>query len=409
MVIDDGGHLMKLQKPSFEVLWDHVMPGGVYFIEDLDVVPAGVVLNPLPLTLYPLNQLSLNTYPLNTHSRTHPLTHPTFSTHIGEDREVINRDIMGWMDMLASTNYPSHPDWHESKRSNYTRWPWRDMPSNMIGVHVQKIIAVFRKSYTFNATTTAAVLLNKNKASAVITTATAAVAPAAVSTPLYVWDGTSNDKNQTQEHNQLRRIISNTSNNSSSSNSSISSNNISSNNSSISINNISSSTYKPAVLPTSSPSSSSSSSSSWWQWATSSTSPKSPLRKEDRNYFDINYWQIIDRCKLLYQEKTMKPSYATLYCEIMRDFHTSPSSSTSSSTSSSSPASTSSTSFSTSSPSLSASGSQPPRKLRLLLIGSSSGNISLASYLWASFFSGLQSTFYSDVSSYPIYITIIKP
>ena len=41
MVIDDGGHLMKLQQPSFEVLWDHVMPGGVYFIEDLDVVPAG--------------------------------------------------------------------------------------------------------------------------------------------------------------------------------------------------------------------------------------------------------------------------------------------------------------------------------------------------------------------------------
>ena len=73
MVIDDGGHLMKLQKPSFEVLWDHVMPGGVYFIEDLDVVPAGVVLNPLPLTLYPLNQLSLNTYPLNTHYQ-HTLT-----------------------------------------------------------------------------------------------------------------------------------------------------------------------------------------------------------------------------------------------------------------------------------------------------------------------------------------------
>ena len=35
VVIDDGGHTNKQIKNSFDYLWPHVKPGGVYFIEDL--------------------------------------------------------------------------------------------------------------------------------------------------------------------------------------------------------------------------------------------------------------------------------------------------------------------------------------------------------------------------------------
>lgn len=34
-ILDDGGHTMEQQIVSFEVLWPHVVPGGVYAIEDL--------------------------------------------------------------------------------------------------------------------------------------------------------------------------------------------------------------------------------------------------------------------------------------------------------------------------------------------------------------------------------------
>jgi hypothetical protein len=34
-ILDDGGHTMVQQIVSFEVLWPHVMPGGIYAIEDL--------------------------------------------------------------------------------------------------------------------------------------------------------------------------------------------------------------------------------------------------------------------------------------------------------------------------------------------------------------------------------------
>jgi hypothetical protein len=36
-VIDDGGHQNKQIRTSFETLWPHVKPGGLYFIEDLQV------------------------------------------------------------------------------------------------------------------------------------------------------------------------------------------------------------------------------------------------------------------------------------------------------------------------------------------------------------------------------------
>jgi predicted O-methyltransferase YrrM len=35
LVLDDGGHTMEQQIVSFEVLWPHVTPGGIYVIEDL--------------------------------------------------------------------------------------------------------------------------------------------------------------------------------------------------------------------------------------------------------------------------------------------------------------------------------------------------------------------------------------
>ncbi|TVY37583.1 8-demethyl-8-alpha-L-rhamnosyl tetracenomycin-C 2'-O-methyltransferase [Lachnellula cervina] len=35
VIIDDGGHTMDQQRTSLSVLWPHVKPGGVYFIEDL--------------------------------------------------------------------------------------------------------------------------------------------------------------------------------------------------------------------------------------------------------------------------------------------------------------------------------------------------------------------------------------
>jgi hypothetical protein len=34
-ILDDGGHTMEQQIVSFEVLWPHVVPGGIYAIEDL--------------------------------------------------------------------------------------------------------------------------------------------------------------------------------------------------------------------------------------------------------------------------------------------------------------------------------------------------------------------------------------
>lgn len=37
VVIDDGGHHNSEQQTSFDVLWPHVAPGGLYFIEDLHV------------------------------------------------------------------------------------------------------------------------------------------------------------------------------------------------------------------------------------------------------------------------------------------------------------------------------------------------------------------------------------
>ena len=306
--------------------------------------------------------------------------------------------------MLASTKYPSHPDWHESSRNNYTHThhlSWTDLPSRMISVHVQKIIAVFRKSYPLNTTTTtttttpAVVGADKNKVTNKNTNTTTAAAAmtvgvgvvAATATPLYVWDKGSTDENNpsTQTHDHLCLVNNNNNNNSSNNNVSNSNNNSSSSSSTLS----SSSLHKPTVLPTST------TSSSWWQRVTSPTSSKpSPSPPHDNHtHVNTNYWEINDnQCKLLFQEKIMKMSYATLYCEIMRDFQSSPSSSspTSATTSTSSihPSITTTTTATTSSPSTD--GGVRQRKLRLLLVGSSTGsNITLITNLWSTFFAGM--------------------
>jgi hypothetical protein len=37
IIIDDGGHQYHLSHVSFHVLWEHLKPGGIYFIEDLQI------------------------------------------------------------------------------------------------------------------------------------------------------------------------------------------------------------------------------------------------------------------------------------------------------------------------------------------------------------------------------------
>ena len=41
IIVDDGGHTSELSRNSFEVLWKSVKPGGLYFIEDLQVYQFG--------------------------------------------------------------------------------------------------------------------------------------------------------------------------------------------------------------------------------------------------------------------------------------------------------------------------------------------------------------------------------
>jgi hypothetical protein len=36
VIIDDGGHYWAQQKASFEALWEHITPGGIYIVEDLN-------------------------------------------------------------------------------------------------------------------------------------------------------------------------------------------------------------------------------------------------------------------------------------------------------------------------------------------------------------------------------------
>jgi len=48
VVIDDGGHHNVQINTSFDKLWPHVLPGGLYFIEDLQVGKMGGAYSNLP-------------------------------------------------------------------------------------------------------------------------------------------------------------------------------------------------------------------------------------------------------------------------------------------------------------------------------------------------------------------------
>ena len=61
----------------------------------------------------------------------------------------IIRDILGWIDMLASTRHPGHKNWKLNQHDpiSWVKWP-SALPKDMISVHCQAEICVMRKNYT---------------------------------------------------------------------------------------------------------------------------------------------------------------------------------------------------------------------------------------------------------------------
>ena len=104
LIIDDGGHSVFEQKPSFEVLWDHLMPGGLYFIEDLQA---------------------------------------------SNSEDGIIRDLLGWTDALASGRHPARKTSWEAGRDpvGWVTWP-SSLPKDMMSVHCHAELCAMRKSYT---------------------------------------------------------------------------------------------------------------------------------------------------------------------------------------------------------------------------------------------------------------------
>lgn len=103
IIIDDGGHLYNQQKATFEVLWRTLAPGGLYYIEDLQV---------------------------------------------SSSEEGMTREILGWADQLASCRQPFCGSLgnHNKDRPTWVKWPTQ-APKDLISVHCQSEICVMRKMY----------------------------------------------------------------------------------------------------------------------------------------------------------------------------------------------------------------------------------------------------------------------
>ena len=103
IIIDDGGHEYRQQKPTFEVLWSQLSPGGLYYIEDLQV---------------------------------------------SSSKDGMIREILGWADQIANCKSEACVNMvhHIKDPITWITWP-SSAPPDMIAVHCQAEICVMKKSY----------------------------------------------------------------------------------------------------------------------------------------------------------------------------------------------------------------------------------------------------------------------
>lgn len=108
IIIDDGGHLYHQQKATFEVLWETLSPGGIYYMEDLQV---------------------------------------------SSSKDGMVREMLGWADQIATctSNACANMVHYKGNAITWTKWP-SVVPPDMISVHCQAEICVMKKQYAKAAT-----------------------------------------------------------------------------------------------------------------------------------------------------------------------------------------------------------------------------------------------------------------
>lgn len=108
IIIDDGGHLYNQQKATFEVLWETLSPGGLYYMEDLQV---------------------------------------------SSSKDGMVREMLGWADQIATCKSDACANSAHYKNApiTWTNWP-SVVPPDMISVHCQAEICVMKKQYAKAAT-----------------------------------------------------------------------------------------------------------------------------------------------------------------------------------------------------------------------------------------------------------------